>query len=195
MYLAGYSVEIAGGTNERDGYVTLDHNQQYTITLHNYKRTKCDAEVYIDGKHIDTFRINRNDAITLERPTNDTGRFTFLTSGTIESIKAGVDHIPAKDRGLISVTFYPEHYKEEKTIYPMLKNMDDTFLTCSSVSYNSRSGGTGLSGKSNQEFISVGKIDRNYDESVTINIRLIQSKHGSVRPLKGKYATPIPSPV
>ena len=38
-------------------YISLPHRSEYKIKLSNGRDTKCDAQVYIDGEKIGTWRI------------------------------------------------------------------------------------------------------------------------------------------
>lgn len=107
MRIGDFSVAIPQGI-ESDAYVSLPHNTQYSINIRNYLNRRCAAEVKVDGKVVGTFRINANDDLILERPTNDTGRFTFYQDGTSEARAAKLNKVSKQNRGVISVTFKPE---------------------------------------------------------------------------------------
>jgi hypothetical protein len=61
-------------------------------------------------------------------------------------------------------------------------------------SANYESGGTGLSGKSNQRFVNVGELDYDYSLQTTINLRLVAKSNDGPRPLMSN-ANPVPPPV
>ena len=91
---------------EKGAYVEIKHGKQYTLSLRNHRNVECDAEIKIDSTHIGTFRIPSQQKIELERPSNDTGNFTFYKSGTKKGNKAGI--VQGKsDNGLIEATFTP----------------------------------------------------------------------------------------
>jgi hypothetical protein len=251
MKLGNYSVYINGNPNEDGGYVKLKHNTQYYLHLHNYDNRRCAAEVKIDGKVVGIFRLKTNGGLKLERPSNDTGKFTFYKDGTREAKAVGLESIPKSERGLVSVTFKPEKYQPQEveqidpykipewpwtapipwypsspkfysetekiqtdgvlgghTMYS--RGLDDVGPIASSEvspvrSFNAvskgpsgqsvSSGGTGLSGQSNQSFRTVGNLD--YDDPntfVTINLRLVAT-NDDPRPLTSMRSTPVPEPV
>ncbi len=216
MRLDNYSVAIPNGTELDNGYVELNHGQQYSIFLTSFLNRRCAAEVNVDGKHVGTFRLAAFGQLMLERPSNDTGRFTFYEAGSSEAFKVDVNKISTPDRGLISVTFKPEKeqaqevmeykYRRPRGICGQSATMDfssaggqhtNSVKCClSSEERNVSSGVTGLSGQSNQKFRTVGNLD--YDEAGirTINLRLVVANNGP-RPLVDAAikATPIPSPV
>lgn len=111
MNLDTFFVSILEGTETAGGYVEMQHAQQYTIQLGNrsYDR-RCDAEVKIDGKVIGSFRLDKGRTITLERPLDDSGRFTFYKADTVDGAMAGAGNVNTNNRGLIEVTFKPEMY-------------------------------------------------------------------------------------
>ena len=115
MVYQGYSVRISPGQEKQDGYVEMQHGQQYTIYMHNYHDTRCDAEVVVDGKNIGTFRIDAQSSIHLERPEDDEGRFTFYKEGTSEARCAQIVSWKS-DNGLVSVMFKPEKKQQQVKI-------------------------------------------------------------------------------
>ncbi|MCI5219945.1 MAG: hypothetical protein D3914_12355, partial [Candidatus Electrothrix sp. LOE2] len=155
--------------------------------------------------------VPSNDSTVIERPTHDTGCFTFYKAGTREAKKAEL--VRSGKLGLISVIFKPE---EEPVIHFNIdfedaENSnyefdDDTDLSLDddvaaedelSLSLDDEyaeeeleAGGTGLSGKSEQEFHTVQPLD--YDETgfVRINLRLV-CETDEPRPLT-PISTPIP---
>ena len=176
MNLRHYSVIIAQGDESSDGYVCLKHGTPYTIELRNDDDSRCDAEVFIDGQRAGLWRVESKKPLRLERPSHDTGRFTFYATGTKEAAKAG---IVAKDTtGLISVIFKPE-------VRTVRIHMAPPMLL---------PGGTGLSGRSEQRFTKAEQIDYGRPESfVTINLRLVTAAD-EPRPLFAR-STPVPLPV
>lgn len=190
MTLDGYEVIIPQGINKTDGYVEITNDTQYTVRLCNTNNVRVDAEVLIDGKHIGTFRIERYSSIDIERPVNDTGKFTFYRGGTQGFKEANLKNIDKNNLGLISVIFKPE-----RKIIPRGgirgQSVYNTVLTHCSY----KSGGTGLSGKSNQNFVDVQELNYDQNRFVEINIRLIE-RDNKIRELKPvRKSTPIPKPV
>ena len=110
MLLGNFSASIVG-KSDNNGYVPMKHGEQYRINLQNYDNQKrCAAEVKVDGKVVGLFRIRAGGSLTLERPSNENGRFTFYKDGTPEASKAGLDSVTRSDKGLVSVTFKPEKH-------------------------------------------------------------------------------------
>lgn len=218
MYLNLYSVRIPEGEELPGGYVELEHMDNYTIVLRNNRVTRCDAQVYIDGKHVGTWRIPAHSNIRLERPAHDTGKFTFLASNTKEYLAAQLDKISRSDLGLIKVVFTPEVMPTEKhnPVYEVYKDSTtgevwtySQYYTTSGEAYTpentsaswvttnstTTSGGTGLTGKSNQDFSVAEGIHLDLSNQTVIHLRLVKRKDGSpVRPLT-QFSTPIPPPV
>lgn len=133
MFFQNYSVRIVGGTEHPDGYVRIRHGQTYSISLRNHHNRVCDADVTIDGKSIGIFRIPTHATISLERPPNDTGRFTFYRLDSPEAAQVGLTNNDGL--GLISVTFTPELVREPRPLSPSTtwtatpKNLTSTYYT------------------------------------------------------------------
>jgi hypothetical protein len=114
--LNGFSVQIPEAREETsEGYCKLLHGEQYRLRLHNGHKgpdgcVPADAEVYIDGKHVGTFRISYGQTMYLERSVNDQGRFTAYLARSSEGRSIGLD---ASDDncGLIKVIFRPGKQK------------------------------------------------------------------------------------
>lgn len=107
MYLNKFSVRVVGGNETSSGYVEMRHGKVYKLCLRNSRRVRCDAQVEIDGKDVGTWRIPSCSSITLERPADDDGEFTFYKVGTLEARQAALD-VRSDNLGLIAVTFSPE---------------------------------------------------------------------------------------
>jgi len=180
MKLNEFQLHKKEGQEDNKGYVILDHNTQYTLTLANHGELPCDAEVYIDNIVVGNWRIRPFSKTVIERPSNDNGRFTFYKEGTKEAEKAQI--ASDKNMGLISVIFRPGVFPERIisiNAYPR----DST---------GKHGGGTGLSGSSKQTFKTVKPLEYSKEKECTINIRLCASKENQdPRPLR-KSSTPIP---
>lgn len=204
MYLNQFSVRVVGGSETHSGYVELDHGQQYQLCLRNCRREKCDATVKIDGKEVGTWRIPANRSITLERPINDTGIFTFFKAGTKEAREAALNE-GSPDLGLIEVTFIPEEKVFREAPYvpqPFCADFGEQkwrsepqymASLCNSRrgGAQSLSGGTGLSGKSGQQYGTTYRITHDYSQTTTIYLRLIARENDGIRPLTA-YSNPKP---
>lgn len=210
MFLNNCSLRIEGGSELPGGYVELAHGKTYKLNLRNhYYDRRCDAEVFIDGKSLGTWRINANETIVLERPATENGLFTFYMLGTPEANAAQLDKILAEQQGLIQVKFNLEkipriNFTYTNWIWPSITTNYDNVstaygLTCSTENYsadrftaNHSAGATGLSGYSTQSFGNTNSlIEYDWDFSTTISLRLIGKKQ--VRPLQPRYSTVTPS--
>lgn len=182
MQLGNFKLEIPQGNENNSGYVVLAHNTKYTIKMSNLGERRCDAWVEIDGKPVGGWRLDSEDSMVLERPVHDTGCFTFYQFGTSEAKKAGL--VQSDELGLISVLFKPEKPYEDNRIMFFYSPY--------------RAGGTGLSGKSEQEFSEVNPL-RHYDEEgiVRINLRLVcaSEEPRPLTPAPKISSTPIPPPL
>lgn len=165
MRKGDYGLKVLSCDELDNGIVLVKHMQQYKLRLTNFNpKLNCDASVEIDGKFVGRFRIKPYSSITIERPTNDTGKFTFYRHGTREANLAGLIEDAAE--GNITVTFYKESREEPIFLY---KITDDI------------SGGTGLSGVSSDRYEDAEKINIRPHSEVVIRTRLIC--HDEPRPL------------
>lgn len=213
MRIGNCSVLIPEGRERGSGHVHLNHDTVYTVKLSNHWQDRqCDAEVSIDGKSVGCFRLERGGSVTLERGIGDSGRFTFLKADSADAADAGVDQIGKCDRGLVVVKFHVGRKPEPKPVtekvyvpYPVYPPYPPPTEWTSpprryhwyiggaggSVNYASvappevSAGITGLTGYSNQEFISCSSIEYDLSEETTINLRLVcdESAPKRVRPL------------
>lgn len=220
MLVNRFSVRVVNGHETFGGYVQMTHGQTYSLSLRNSWGTRCDARVSIDGKDIGAFRIPANSSILLERPLNDQGRFTFFKQGTKKFSKAGLDHVPNDQLGLIRVEFLPEayavlthtpvlpyyvatgpnpwHTEEDYWITSTWNSSDTANVRGTCCMASASPGGTGVSGHSDQTFGGVDAI-YNYDWSrkTIITLRLISvtdEELATVRPLV-PWSNQVPPPV
>jgi hypothetical protein len=167
MKLNDFEVVIPEGDETEVGYVCLKHGTQYSIKLRNHsERLLCNATVEIDGRSVGTWRVDQGDTITIERPVHDSGRFTFYQEGTPEATKANIRL--TDELGLISVLFRPEKRKDVPSIQCMAAPRQ---YMAAPRPY--AAGGTGLSGKSAQQFDEAEEIEIDDETSVTIHLRLV----------------------
>jgi hypothetical protein len=161
-----FDINIPEARLRSNGVYEISHATPYTIVLANQNRElRCDAKVWIDGMQVGTWRIDRASSIRVERPVNDTGRFTFYQLGTPEANRAGIDsNNPAI--GLIRVKFMPETHRE-----PMLAS-----------GRASDDGGTGLSGRSEQVFHVAAAIRHDEFAEIIRQVRLVALP--GIRPLR-----------
>ncbi len=189
MRLGNFSVEIPQGKERNSGYVAMQHNTKYAVKLSNFSDLDCDAKVEIDGKLVGAWRVHSNTHVTIERPAHDTGCFTFYQFGTQEAEKAGL--VISDKLGLISVLFKPE--RKIEPIPEKLERISNCYSCGSSEKYRYRVGGTGLSGKSDQEFNTVQPLY--YDETGFVQIHLrLECETDEPHPLT-PVSTPVPPPL
>jgi hypothetical protein len=196
--LNDFGFGVVGG-QENNGYVALDSGNKYKLKLWNFNtKLRCDAEVIIDGKAIGIFRIDKMDSIVIERPINDRGCFTFYASGTIESKMVMLDAIDENNLGLIEVAFYPEKRLLLQEQYA-LQDKELECLRCQ-IDFDDElasmkrqlAGGTGLSGYSSTNYDKVEFLNHDYDNIVTIYLRLISNKS---KPISLQQETNFSSPI
>ena len=204
MHFKDYSVVVSEGVETGEGYVKMSHGQQYVIRLRNRKDSRCNAAVMVDGKEIGTFRLNGYGHLELERPPDDTGRFTFYRVWSNEARQAGLGNVNKLELGLIQVTFTPEKppvslaswsapYAERGMVGSL--GEPEASVTFDATPAGAAAGGTGLSGHSNQGFVNVASMNLDYDNAVTISLRLIADD--DIRPLKpvSSNQTFVPPPI
>jgi hypothetical protein len=168
-----YEVQIFPGV-ERKGYVEMRHGSQYSIRLDNFHFTRCDASVVIDGQHVGIWRLNAMNStkgVTIERPANNSGRFTFYRSGSIEADQVQLGFVRPEMLGLVSVTFTPEAEVRRSGIKGVTKGMED----CA-------------------QFGAAEHIVLDESQAFTIHLRLVEAKQPAVRPLTQRQ-TPVPPPL
>lgn len=202
MRLGNVAASIPDGVEDASGYVVLGHGQQYAIRLDNFGDRRVDAEVKIDGKGMGTYRLEPNGRATLERSSHDEGRFTFFASESAEASVAGVHAVAVPDRGLVQVTFRFERQPDvlqrlamEKTSSPLGAGVRSRAVDALPTS--TRSGITGLTGKSSQRFTTVGPMAYDPALETVITLRLVaDALHSAVRELRpAPMANPVPVPV
>ena len=219
MQANSYSVRVIGGLEVAGGYVEMSHGQTYSLQLRNSRNTRCDASVYLDSKHVGTWRIPSHTSINIERPAHDKGKFTFYKAGTSEARQAQLNE-SSDDLGLVRVVFTPEYEVRplNNTWYPSSVTYTsgwktdgwNPYVTYRTSSVNAdypvamaamaspakdvSAGGTGLSGKSGQDFGTAEQMSLDYGQRVTINLRLVCKDDSTPRPLTA-YETPVPPPV
>lgn len=169
-----FRLVIPQGDHLASGHIRLVHGTQYEIELINSAEWPCDADVCVDGKYIGSWRIDARSRIVLERPVNDSGRFTFYQIGSDEAKSAGL--IESNDLGLISVTFKPGRERVPEVLRRPAR------------------GGTGLSGYSLQRFQGVEALEYFDGGKITIHARLF-CDNPQVRPLRGCDFGAVPAPL
>lgn len=151
----------------------------------------------IDGTGLpQRFVIPANSQVDLET-IPDTGRaLTFFANDTDEARQALLNHVSKKDLGVISCTLTLEMKRPVAVLSffgggnSVMRGGINTF----------GAGGTGLSGKSTQQFQKTTFRDDPQILPVTINLRLVhdteRNRSPSVQPIPGKtIANEVPPPI
>lgn len=165
-----FEAVIPQGGRRRLGGVELAHGTTYSIRLSNASPRRCDARVEIDGHLVGVWRVPPRSVIEVERPVNDTGRFTFYRLDSLEARQLSLqDH---EVLGLITVMFFPELCQESA-----VRGIDPD------VRPSIQRGGTGLSGLSSQAFVGVDPIQHDLVSACVTHLRLT-AQDATIRPLQ-----------
>lgn len=223
--LNGFSVTVPESYSETsEGHVGLMHGQNFKVRLHNghrgpYGSVPCDATIILNGKDVGTFRVNAGQTTIIERPANDTGKFTAYSEDSYEAASIGINR-NSDNLGLIEVIFRPGN-KKSQWVPPVISVSDNSWhppihythyydsgnytgrpmyrgisseCCAKSCSFREPVGmGIGLSGHSNQNFHEVDDLD--YNEPATrIYLRLVKEsfERSGPRPLRSVYSTDVP---
>lgn len=136
---------------DAENNVYMRHGDQYSIFLFNDNEfRRASVEIFIDNIKVGRFRIESDSGIRIERPVNDTGKFTFYEYGTPEGFHSGIH----RGMGFISCRFYLEKLES-----------DD-------IRFSLKEGGTGLSGESEQQFRTAEYMETESDFT-EIKLRLV----------------------
>jgi hypothetical protein len=206
MQFENFGLTIRGGNEDANGYVVMNHGQQYEVILSNNRPTRCNTALSIDGKEVGVYRIEGRSSITLERPLYDQGHFTFYKQNSVEGQAA---HLPLGDvLGLVQAVFTPERQAvpfpfgyEWTQQWPQGMTLGDDDQDAPepspapSPARSYEAGGTGLSGHSQQEFHNAEAITLDEEAKVTMTLRLVAQKREMPRPLPSMRSTPVPPPV
>ncbi len=60
MKIKPYALEIIPGVEDADGYVRLQHGQQYIVRLTSDYQFRSDVHLFVDGKSVRIFRVPPN---------------------------------------------------------------------------------------------------------------------------------------
>jgi hypothetical protein len=189
-----FSVDIPEGREiptSKGVYVELRHRSYYRVALTNGIGRKVGAELWIDGKRIETFVLNPFQIGTIEGPpqADSSGqvqvdeKFTFYRVGSEEGDRAQLN-ASDPNLGLIKVVFKP--VKERPLAYA------SRGLSSESYGASKGAGGTGLSGYSGQKMNVVETLDyEDASQHVTLYLRL---REDVIKPLGSSQgpSTPIP---
>ncbi len=178
MNVGSFGLAIPEGRERTDGYVVMQHAQQYRIQVANHTNLQCDAVVSIDGDKIGEYRLLAGQVWAIEHPSDSQQRFTFYASGTTEAAAVGEAVVSQKEKGLVQVTFYPEQEFE----MPHTLGGESFGATRGGITRGATkglgihglgAGVSGLSGHSSAQYGKANRIIRDEDAAVTITLRLV----------------------
>jgi hypothetical protein len=156
--------------HESDGYVYLKHDTCYSISMTSKESLRKDAQVYIDGKYVGTWRLEPFRDVKIERPVHAPNKFTFYAAGSQEFVSSDLNSVDRQNLGLIQVVFIPE----KKVDY---SELDQVYSLGGSKSIGTmRGGGTGLSAPSSQTFGTASEMITDSSKAVAISLRLREAK-------------------
>ena len=155
--------------NSEPPVVFLRHLTEYNIGIINRSNYQANAEIYVDGLYIGSFRIHKNSSyFQLERPPHSDRSFTFVSKNSDEALLSGL--CENEKLGYITVKIRPEHKDDRILTIPTATdystaNSDSANSTPSRInietdgnSSNPNVGGTLLGAKSNQRFQPAPKL-------------------------------------
>ena len=194
-------------SEDGDGYVYLSHGDVYQIKVRNGSPENCAVSIEVDGKNVGVWRLDARHSGIIERSVDDEGRFTFYELSSDEAVKSDLISVAKNELGLVRVTFIPEKAVAEHPGMPVIDVYSGSSVGGSkgcgsiekqisysrggargqSVDLGSRSrsaGGTGLSGRSSQQFDRAEQMDLDYDRVTVINLRLVAKPNDEPRPLR-----------
>ena len=220
----GFSLSVQNRADDYRGYVRMDHGAVYSLCFRNDVGRAADAEVSIDGLPMGTWRLSPYRSACIDRPADDTGRFTFYRADSADGYAVGSGQVSRSDKGRVSVRFIPEveryvppapvPYAQDRS-YAAPSMQDDGMMAESAPSargaYSSDgrkmmpprqglgAGVTGLTGESDQRFGRAGPIERDWANAVTLELRLVHDpamdRPVDPRPLPGRYDRLAPPPI
>lgn len=115
MKSGDFELEIVGGLEAPDTCrVEMRHRQVYQIKPTNYGIVDCQTIVTIDGEQMGRWMVAAGEAVVIEGPADERGRFTFYRAGSEEARQTVPED--AKESGIVSVWFLPvfEDFDEEE---------------------------------------------------------------------------------
>jgi len=211
MRIDKFGLTVQGGREVGDGYVEINHEQEYKLRLSNWTNSRADVKVEIDGTEVGVWRLDGWDTVEIERPANVQKKFTALLRDSTEGDQAGLSQVSRQNLGLIVATFMPEmpplltvNNREvsygwaigDVSGYNTYVDTASAYSpkgTSTTKSLETASMGTGLGQHSNQQFSTVAPLQTDPATYVTISLRLVQRK-SKYTPLVESRANPVPPP-
>lgn len=175
-------------------YVALPAGTEYGLRLSNGSSSRCDADVYVDGKLAGSWLVPAHSSITIERPIYSNSKFKFYSEyseDTIYKIRIPLDYY----NGLVSVTFKPEkRYKARSNTQLVPSHTSFAYSNEQGSSYYTAALNKDMIDKDNISTVTLRLIvikQTNQTSNISLtNFRLVSPKRMSVKtpPLR------IPSP-
>lgn len=189
MRIGNYTAEIEPGKEDERGYVAIKMSEgrsPFKLKLINHSNQKSKVNVRIHGIDQGTWVLMPNQIASLERPIHIAEKFCAYAigseGGNTIGLTAGDPH-----NGLISITFMPAKRILPNPIAPASPMCSQQVFSRESF----REVGVGTEGESTQTFQTVENFETDENESVTINLRIVELK-STPRPLSSALSNPIP---
>lgn len=121
MKVHNYSVRVLNGKNNpasetAEGYVPLEHNEQYSLLLRNFSNKDALAKILVDGKEVACLKVPANNKVQVDSPFNSDKKFTFFKSDSEEADDSGLQEIESDDLGIVEVKFIDAGNTETKQV-------------------------------------------------------------------------------
>jgi hypothetical protein len=188
MRIGNYLAEIQPGTEDDRGYVAIKMTEgkaPFTLKLNNYSDRKSKVNIHIHGLDQGTWVLMPHQVSILERPVHIAEKFCAYAVGSEGGNAIGLT-TGDPNNGLISITFMPEkRIVRPASIVPPSATMSKQ----SRASFSEA--GVGTEGESHQTFQTVKDFETDANETVTINLRIVELKN-SPRPLSSALSNPVP---
>ncbi|WP_310424606.1 hypothetical protein [Chamaesiphon sp. VAR_48_metabat_135_sub] len=188
MQIGNYLAEIQPGTEDDRGYVAIKMTEgkaPFTLKLNNYSDRKSKVNIHIHGLDQGTWVLMPHQVSILERPVHIAEKFCAYAVGSEGGNAIGLT-TGDPNNGLISITFMPE----KRIVRPASIVPPSAMMSKQSRASFSEAG-VGTEGESHQTFQTVKDFETDVNETVTINLRIVELKN-SPRPLSSALSNPVP---
>ena len=192
MRSGDFELCVVGGQERLDRpEVEMRHAQVYQLALVNYGTLQSDCAVCIDGKWVGTWRVPARQNIIVEHPVEQTGKFTFFTLNSAEA--NAVNLRGDAFLGRVQAIFTPE--KPPITEAPVkvapAQGRVNFLPGPAAPSIKQAVGGTGLTGKSGQQYETAAAIVHDRNNQVIIELLLVPMAEFTGVPLNDNFSAPV----
>ena len=115
------SISYIPNINNTSNNIYLFHDTRYSIGILNQSCNDCNADIFIDGAHIGTFRILKNtSSFQLKRPIECNKSFNFISKNSEHAIITGMASDENPNLGEIRIEIRPRdtsYSRQQSTIY------------------------------------------------------------------------------